>query len=177
MRVATAFTIVLLLSCVATWAAEPPATCKSDSYRHFDFWLGQWQVHTAEGQLAGTNRISAQEGGCLLLEQWQNAGGGTGQSYNYYNPGDDQWHQLWVSRGAIIDYAGGLTPYGSMRLEGEITYQADGRKARFSGEWTPTADGSVLQGFKEWDEQSQQWQDWFTGHYTRHDLPQAPVLE
>lgn len=158
---------VFLLFACAPALAEPTEPCSAEMYRAFDFWVGEWQVHTPKGQLAGTNTISVEESGCLLLENWKNTAGGTGQSYNYYHPGDGKWHQLWVSRGAVIDYAGGLTDSGSMRLEGEITYQADGRKARFTGEWIPEEDGSVLQVFKEWDASKSQWQDWFTGRYTR----------
>ena len=141
--------------------------CSSAAYHAFDFWLGDWQVHTPNGQLAGTNRITVDEGGCLLIEHWRGSRGATGQSYNFYDPGNDQWHQLWVSRDAIIRYAGGLTESGSMRLEGEITYQADGRRARFSGEWIPEDAGTVLQVLKEWDAETGQWQDWFTGRYSR----------
>ena len=70
--------------------------CSSDTYRAFDFWVGDWQVHTPNGQLAGTNRITVDESGCLLTEHWRGSRGATGQSYNFYDPGDDQWHQLWV---------------------------------------------------------------------------------
>ena len=69
--------------------------------------------------------------------------------------------------GTNSGYAGGLTESGTMRLEGEITYQADGRTARFSGEWIPEDEGTVLQVLQEWDAQAGQWQDWFTGRYSR----------
>ena len=143
----------------------PPAPCQSDVYRDFDFWLGDWEVFTLKDQKAGDNKISSHEGGCLILEQWTSVRGGTGQSYNFYNPETDAWRQLWVSNGAIIDYTGGLTDTGSMRLEGLITYQRTGQSAKFFGEWTANEDGSVTQHFEQYDAEKDVWNPWFTGIY------------
>ena len=145
--------------------AEGP--CSSEPYRAFDFWVGTWKVHSQEGEFQGENEIRREEGTCLLVERWRGRGGGTGQSYNFYDPGDEVWRQLWVSQGAVIDYRGNLTETGAMRLEGTIRYQADGREADFVGTWTPREDGSVLQEFKERNAETGEWQPWFTGVYTR----------
>lgn len=76
-------------------------------HRQFDFWIGEWNVMTPQGQLAGTNSIQRVSGGCLILENWTATGGGDGKSFNYYNPVDKKWHQLWVgSGGGVIDLAG-----------------------------------------------------------------------
>ena len=159
--------ILLVLGSPLALGSEAKFACAGEEYRAFDFWVGTWAVRTPKGQLAGNNRISIQENGCLVLEEWQGIRGGTGQSYNYYNPGDQQWHQLWISKDAIIRYAGGLTDTGVMRLEGTITYQADGRTAPFIGQWAKEKDGTVLQSFKEWDAKTEQWRDWFIGRYPR----------
>ena len=34
-----------------------------------DFWVGEWDV-TNEGSKAGVNRITKEEAGCLIHEQW-----------------------------------------------------------------------------------------------------------
>ena len=81
----------------------PPPPCQEDVYGDFDFWLGTWDVTTPAGQTAGVNVISELENGCLLLEEWTSAGGGTGQSYNFYDPGLKKWRQIWVSGGATSD--------------------------------------------------------------------------
>ena len=148
--------------------APPPPPCQGDDYRAFDFWLGDWDVYGRNDQLAGTNSITVQEGGCLLLEEWTSVQGGTGQSYNFYDPGTQEWRQIWVSPGAVIDYAGGLNGEGEMVLEGEIRNHG-GPTAPFRGVWTPNADGSVLQHFEQYDEATDAWQTWFTGLYRRKD--------
>ncbi|XOV85625.1 MAG: hypothetical protein ACFHXK_11020 [bacterium] len=144
--------------------AAPP--CSDEAYRAFDFLLGKWAVHTPGGDFQGENLITSQENGCLLVEQWQGRQGGTGQSYNYYNPKTLKWYQLWVSDGVIIDYSGGLTDNGAMHLEGHIIYQENGLQAPFTGTWTPQPDGSVLQELKQFNPQNASWIDWFTGVYT-----------
>lgn len=144
----------------------PPPPCQEDVYRDFDFWLGDWEV-TSNGQLAGHNKISSQENGCLILEEWASAGGGTGQSYNYYDPGMKKWRQIWVSGFGTIDYAGGLNDDGEMVLEGEVAYR-NGTTAPFKGIWTLNEDGSVTQHFQQYDAKKEEWVDWFIGVYTKN---------
>lgn len=149
-------------------AAPQPAqsSCNGDMYDDFDFWLGEWDVTTPDGQVAGTNSITKVENGCLLIERWKGAQGSTGQSYNFYDTGLEKWRQVWVARGATIDYAGKLTEDGEMRLEGEIAYR-NGSTAPFRGSWTPEADDSVTQHFQQYNSETESWDDWFTGIYRR----------
>ena len=144
-------------------ASQPP--CSEAPYRQFDFWVGTWQVHTQDGTYAGKNTITKAEGGCLLVERWEGAGGNTGQSYNFYDPGLKVWRQIWVSRGGVIDYSGHWNN-GAIELEGEIRYQ-NGTQAPFRGAWRLQDDGSVLQELKSYDKASESWQEWFTGVYTK----------
>ena len=126
-------------------------------------------VTTPDGNLAGENLITSEENGCLILERWRAADGGTGQSYNFYNPATEKWRQVWVSQGGMADYEGGLTESGSMKLEGTITYVATGLQAPFTGEWTLNEDGTVTQYFEQYDAATEQWNPWFSGLYTRKE--------
>lgn len=146
-----------------------PATCGGEAFKQFDFWIGNWDVTTPDGNLAGENLITSEENGCLILERWQSANGGTGQSYNFYNPATEKWRQVWISQGGMIDYEGGLTESGSMKLEGTITNVATGLQAPFTGEWTPNEDGTVTQYFEQYDAETEQWNPWFSGLYTRKE--------
>ena len=62
---------------------EPVKPCPTPAYRAFDFWLGEWEVKTLSGQLAGYNTITQAEQGCLLTEQWRGVQGASGQSMNF----------------------------------------------------------------------------------------------
>jgi len=163
---------ILAASCAtaqeATSQAQtpPPPPCQPEIYRAFDFWVGDWEVFDHNDQKAGENKISIQENGCLLLEEWTSIQGGTGQSYNFYDPGMEKWRQIWVSGGATIDYAGGLNADGAMVLEGKIAYRT-GKTAPFKGTWTLQEDGSVHQHFKQYDTEKKEWADWFYGIYKK----------
>ncbi|WP_084419863.1 hypothetical protein [Henriciella litoralis] len=141
-----------------------PVPCEGEPYRDFDFWIGEWNVTGPDGQIAGKNAITSEESGCLIVERWTGASGGTGQSYNFYDPGLAQWRQVWVAPGATIDYAGGLNGAGAMVLEGEISYRG-GATFPFRGRWTPNEDGSVTQAFEQYNPETDVWDDWFTGTY------------
>jgi len=148
-------------------AANPrPAPCSSELFRQFDFWVGEWEVFGPGGNKAGDNIISIEENGCLLLERWTSASGGTGQSYNYVDLATNKWRQIWVSPGGTIDYSGGLNDDGAMHLEGEIAYP-NGNKADFMGTWTLNEDGTVTQHFKQYNAQTEKWADWFVGTYKK----------
>ena len=148
-------------------AQKPP--CSDPLFRQFDFWLGEWDVYGPNGQLAGTNSITKQEYGCLLLERWTAANGVTGQSYNFVDLETGKWTQVWVSAGATIIYTGGLNKDGAMALEGTIGYPAGtpGNGAKFTGTWTPNKDGTVTQHFRQHNAETDEWSDWFIGTYKR----------
>jgi len=150
-------------------AQTPP--CSDTVFHDFDFWLGEWDVYGPNGKLAGTNSIRKEEYGCLLTEHWTNAGGQTGQSYNFVDLATGKWRQVWVSAGATIDYSGGLNDKGEMVLEGTIGYGAGqpGNGAKFRGAWTPNEDGTVTQYFQQYDDARKEWTDWFKGTYKRKD--------
>ncbi|MEQ9506971.1 MAG: hypothetical protein RLO80_11935 [Hyphomonas sp.] len=155
----------LLLAATPATAETPP--CASEAHHAFDFWIGDWDVYAQDGTLAGSNSITREEYGCLLVERWTDINGVTGQSYNYLDPATDKWRQLWISAGSVIDYTGGLTETGAMKLEGTITYRNGAAPSPFTGEWTLNEDGTVTQHFQQQDATTGEWSDWFIGKYVR----------
>ena len=160
-------TTPLLAAVVASFAAPSLAatSCDAAEYRAFDFWLGDWEVRTPDGKLAGTNRIAREYGGCVLHERYDTARGYSGESLNTYDAGRKTWHQTWVDNsGTLLLLEGGLRN-GSMVLEGQ-TVGADSRTTRHRITWTPKADGSVRQLWESTDAKGQ-WATAFDGAYTR----------
>ena len=146
----------------------PPYDCnKSEGHRDFDFWLGKWEVTDKAGETVyGHNRIEKAEKGCLLMEHWTSASGGSGTSMNYFNPVTREWHQDWVDAGAsVIKTKGGLEK-NSMSMKGKIYYMASGQRADFRGKWTPLEDGRVRQFFEQKNEKGE-WFTWFDGYYRK----------
>ena len=167
--------IVLLLSFFAASGggaqdAPPQFPCKDEPrFAEFDFWVGEWDVHTADGTYAGHNRIAKAEGGCVLLENWAGASGGTGMSINYLEQSSGDWVQIWNAAGGTqIDIRGGLTDDG-MSLVGKIHYIANSTTADFRGLWTLLDDGRIRQFFEQSNDGGETWVPWFEGFYTRTD--------
>lgn len=143
-----------------------------DRFREFDFWLGEWDVHTADGTLAGRNRIEKSQAGCVLVENWLGASGVSGMSMNYLDMATGEWVQVWTDAGGTqIAIRGGLSDEG-MLLEGHIHDVAGGRTAPFRGLWTILADGRVRQFFEESRDGGETWAPWFEGFYTRVNVEQ-----
>ena len=138
-----------------------------DVFREFDFWLGDWDVHVASGAVAGENTITREERGCVLIERWSSATGGTGMSINYVDKITGEWVQVWnASGGSQINVRGGLTEEG-MAMEGTIHYVANGTTAPFRALWTPLEDGRVRQYFEQSNDGGETWVPWFEGFYSR----------
>src|SRR5690606_4507313 len=76
---------------------QPPPTCDAPEYRQFDFWVGEWEVMNPAGTKLGTNRITRMLKDCVIHEDWTDAGGSRGQSFNIWSRQDRKWHQSWVS--------------------------------------------------------------------------------
>jgi hypothetical protein len=130
-----------------------------------DFWVGDWEVRVADGNLVGHSQVTRQDGGCAILEQWRGSGGSTGTSFNYFIPSLEQWRQVWVgSNGTLIDMIGGSTENG-MRMEGTIEYVFPEQVLAFRGSWMKYPDGVVRQLLEEFDVASGGWQTWFDGYY------------
>lgn len=145
--------------------------CEHDeAFRAFDFWAGEWDVHVASGAYAGSNVIEAEQRGCVLVERWHSATGGTGMSINYLDKATDEWVQVWNdSGGNQINIRGGLSDEG-MLLIGTIHYVASDTTLPFRGLWTPMPDGRVRQFFEQSGDDGKTWSAWFEGFYSRKSV-------
>jgi hypothetical protein len=151
--------------------SPPPAPsfpCEEDDrFAAFDFWVGEWDVHDASGTYQGSNVISREQRGCVLVENWTGAGGSTGMSINYLDTKSDKWVQFWIAgAGYHIDIRGGMTDDG-MLLTGIIHTITNGTTTPFRGLWTALPDGRVRQFFEISSDGGETWATWFEGFYTR----------
>ena len=152
----------------AAAAASQSSPCEQDArFREFDFWVGEWEVHDADGNFLGENSITRAERGCALMEKWRGAKGSTGMSMNYLDKVRDEWVQIWhAAAGYQLEIRGGLTDEG-MLLSGNIHYIGSGQTAPFRGLWTPLPDGRIRQYFEQSNDDGATWQPWFEGFYSR----------
>jgi hypothetical protein len=140
--------------------------CAAAEHRQFDFWLGDWQVRTADGKPAGANTIERRLGGCVLHESWRGASGHRGHSYNIYDASRRQWHQTWVDdQGLLLQLDGGLTG-GRMILSGE-TIDSAGRRIRQRITWERLDRDKVRQLWESSADGGRTWTIAFDGIYSR----------
>jgi len=149
----------------AQQAARPD--CSAPEHRQFDFWVGDWDVTNPAGKRVGSSHISRILKDCVIHEEWTDASGNKGESFNIWSRADRRWHQSWVSdAGAYLLLTGGLKD-GAMVLEGEtrqgpavvlnrIAWSIiDGDRDRVRQHWTTSKDGGAT------------WTTAFDGTYTR----------
>ncbi len=84
--------------------------CKAaPEFRQFDFWIGDWDVKTAQGGIAGTSSVQLILAQCIIFENWTSGAGSSGKSFNIYDVNDKKWHQTWVDdKGSFTHYIGGV---------------------------------------------------------------------
>ena len=154
---------------VATMSRSAYPCEHDEAFQEFDFWVGDWVVHGPGGGLAGTNSITKEERGCVLLEHWENTAGGTGQSINYVDKITGEWVQVWNAEGGSqINIRGGMTEDG-MLLTGTLHTMGNETTIPFRALWTLLPDGRVRQFFEQSTDGGETWTTWFEGFYTRKE--------
>jgi tetratricopeptide (TPR) repeat protein len=85
-------------------------------FRQFEFWIGEWEVKSPEGNFAGNSSIQQILGQCVILENWTGGGGQyTGKSFNFFNSQTGKWQQTWVDdKGGFIEFVDGEYKDGKM---------------------------------------------------------------
>jgi hypothetical protein len=133
--------------------------------RHFDFWVGDWDVEM-NGQPAGTNSVQRILDGCVIFENWTGARGGTGKSFNFYNSSKRKWQQTWVdSTGSVLELAGEYSD-GKMQFSGE-TVQPDGSKMMQRLTFFNLSPERVRQFWEQSTDGGKTWTVAFDGMYIR----------
>ena len=151
-----------------------PRPCSDPEYRQFDFWLGDWEVRDTAGELAGTNSVRRIMGNCVLQENWEDAVGGRGTSFNMYDSGGGKWHQTWVDdKGSLLELDGKLTD-GKMVLSGtRPAASAEGGVAMHRITWSPMPPDQVHQLWEISRDGGKTWSVNFDGMYARRTAASA----
>lgn len=158
--------VLLAVPLIAQEGAPEIPSCDAEGYRQFDFWVGEWEVTTPDGERAGSNRIEKILNDCVLMESWEGAGGSVGKSFNMYYQRLDEWRQTWVDgAGGRLDLAGGLED-GRMVLRGEMPGRQGGMVLHEIS-WEPSDDGSVKQHWRTSTDGGESWSDAFVGIYRK----------
>lgn len=140
--------------------------CKaSPEFRHFDFWIGEWDVKNTQGQTAGSSSVQLILGQCIIFENWTGSGGTSGKSFNIYDTNDKKWHQTWVDdKGTFTHYIGGL-------VDGKMVVVADtvisGKKTLAKMTFSKLPNGDVRQFGENSSDDGKTWTTAFDLTYSR----------
>lgn len=140
--------------------------CKaSPEFRQFDFWIGEWEVKTPQGQPAGTSSVQLILGQCIILENWTGGSGTSGKSFNIYDTNDKKWHQTWVDdKGTHTHYIGALQ-------DGKMVIVADtivaGKKTLAKMTFSKLPNGDVRQFGENSTDDGKTWVTAFDLFYSR----------
>jgi hypothetical protein len=154
---------------------EKLTPCTAPPYQEFDFWLGDWDVRNASGQVVGRNRITKRHGGCVVQEEWESAAGGSGSSVNVYDQQTRQWHQFWVdatgtnwlssdAQGNPVTLRGGIRDGAMVMSAHPDTLPSIGLTR---ATWRPLPDGGVRQTFETSRDGGRTWTVSFDGFYKK----------
>ena len=153
--------------------ADSLRPCSGPEYREFDFWLGMWDVFNPAGQKIGTNEITSMNDGCVVYENWRDARGGTGSSFNFYETKTKRWHQFWVSsngNASPISAAADGTPMpmsGSLVNGAMVLQSPAGVKPLNRWTWSKVEGGKVRQHAEQSDDEGKTWKTVFDGLYVK----------
>jgi hypothetical protein len=152
----------------STEKPHTPLPCAGNSYRQFDFWIGDWDVFDVERPtvLVAHARIESMLNGCVLHEVYENVEGQKGESFSIYDATRDCWHQSWVNdRGYLLTIEGHLQR-DDMILEG-VDHLPDGKPRQVRGEWRAEGHGVREIAARSIDG-GKTWLPWFDITFRQH---------
>ncbi len=143
--------------------------CNSPAYHLLDFWVGTWDVGSADGsQRAGKNTIVKILDGCAIIENWTGVSGSEGKSLFYFDDAEQTWKQIWMTDTQSIKekHMIARADNGAVRFQGEIR-QGDGSRLLDRTTLAPVSDGRVRQVIEQSRDGGETWQMTFDAVYVR----------
>ena len=165
-------TLWAVLPAVALAETSPGRCDELPAGGALDFWLGDWEVTDANGDLVGTNRITATLGGCAVQEHWTGTDGFEGRSLFYLHSWLGQWRQVWITDspqqpGSVKEKRQVMLFEGpGIRFRGEIMVSPE-HYMQDRTTLTPLPDGRVHQLIEWSNNDGRIWQTGFEGWYRR----------
>lgn len=149
----------------AVHRAAAPCEYQPESKR-FDFWVGEWDVTTAQGAHAGSSSVQKILGGCVVFENWTPASGAPGKSLNSYNPGLKMWQQFWTSAsGNVTEYRQSTWVDGSLQFVAHVPDVDSPTELRMT--FTPVDSNTVRQFGEMSTDSGRTWKPSFDLYYHR----------
>ncbi len=160
----------VILTAILRAEESTPLCAEEPGFHKLNFWLGEWRVVDAAGQLQGVNRIEKMLDGCAVVEHWTGAGGKQGKSWFYFNYFTGEWSQIWITQNStqpagikekklVESFAD-----GGVRFQGRA-YVGKDRSVLDRTTLTPMEDGRVHQVIEWSPDEGATWNLGFDAYY------------
>lgn len=154
-------TCAVMAICLLTAPRHADATpamtsnsCTAEVYRHFDFWLGDWDTYRIKDNKptdtsVARNRVTSILDGCALHEAYTRTDGYAGESFTSYDITRKVWHQTWVSNQGELNVMEGTQQGNRIVLTGSVVDAQGTQLQRVS--WEPWQGGvrEVCEGSRD----------------------------
>ena len=157
---------LLVVGCSVAQESPQKAQIPEQTKASMDFWVGEWEVFTMEGKLAGTNRIEKVLGGAAILEHWANSAGIEGKSWFYWMADKQKWKQVWVTPDGAYKEKVAEAVEGGLLFTG-TAFSPDGRSLPDRTRLTVYADGEVRQEIETSKDGGKTWTKGWDAVYRR----------
>jgi len=160
-------TIFLLSGYSVAQTSDTNCPCCTPEHSAFDFWIGDWVVYS-KGKMAGFNKITKIENGCLIRENWKSTESAySGTSYNFYDQVSKLWKQVWVDNQGTSLELSGQYENGVMMLTSKERIDPTGKRIINRISWTNNADKTVRQVWEQSNDGGITFNILFDGLYRR----------
>ncbi len=145
----------------------PANPCKTDeSFKAFDFIIGDWEVVPIKDAAAGHLKVTYDINECAIISKWIGTHGFTGHNVIFYNRVNKKWKNIWISLGYSSEVEGEIQN-GSMVMSGlEHSYRRL-ENTSVREKWTPNEDGSVHHISEKWNTETNKWEPVFERKFVR----------
>ena len=107
---------MLMFQMLTLSAQNTPRPCSAQEATQFDFWVGNWNLYSAD-TLTGTNTVYKVMEGCAVQENFSSPDASyIGKSWSVYSPLTKLWQQTWVDNQGGFIYLTGKFEYGALTL-------------------------------------------------------------
>ncbi|MGK2856927.1 MAG: tetratricopeptide repeat protein [Thermoanaerobaculia bacterium] len=139
--------------------------CGTPEYRQFDFWVGNWEVRDPAGNVVGRNDVTLELDGCMIMEHWHSSGGHAGMSFNFFEPTDGTWNQIFLDNGGVPS---GWPPLKGKLVDGKMVLSSPaGASPQTRWIWSKTDDGRVRQMAEQLGADGKSWTVIWDSYYSK----------
>lgn len=159
--------LIILLSITGAAFSQADCACCTEHHKQFNFWIGEWNVYDTLGNKVGENSIVKLEDDCIVNEHWRGTQGSSGRSYNYYDPSDSTWNQVWIDNNGGNLMLKGKAEKNKMTLTSVSLKEKKINSNSNRITWTKNKNGTVTQVWEILDKDKQVIKVAFYGIYQK----------